>query len=218
MTTRKIVLFRYIFLLAHLVVLPFFTVILYLVMRVRVIRYVPINITKRGFLVVSNHQSWYDPFVVTLAWALSGGSWRHFFISIPMWYPTLSGVIRNPVAGSLIRPFGAFDIGLTPLERARGLMFTRHLLRSGENILLFPEAKCIRTGNDVAPFHPGITTLYAEAVPIILVRLVNMNAWKWFNVWNRHQVDFHFELLPVEMPADERRLKLEAFYAPIRIS
>jgi 1-acyl-sn-glycerol-3-phosphate acyltransferase len=94
-----------------------------------------------------------------------------------MRYPVSSKYIRNPI-GMLIRLFGGYDIGLTPLERAKKLLYTRDLIHNGYTVLLFPEGKINNQG--LGEFQRGMDMLIQEDIPILLVRIYGMNARKVF--------------------------------------
>lgn len=199
--------------LSQSALVPFMWFLVNVVIRVKVHLRTPLSTKRRGVLIISNHQSWYDPFLVNYLVAVNGYSVQHFFHSIPLWFPTRADIIRNFPLGTIIRLLGAYDIGETSLERARGLLFTRHLLKQSENVLLFPEAKCIRVGDKVEPFHPGINALLLEPIPVILVRMRGVNRWSWGNFSQRYQCEI--ELMQIEgLCSQEEKLEaVQAFYA-----
>ncbi len=107
-----------------------------------------------GVLVVSNHQSHFDPPLVGI------GCWRR-----------MNYVARESLFS--FRPFGWYlkSVGAIPIDRdglgLSGIKESLKLLKKGEMVLIFPEGTRTRDG-EVGPFRPGFTTLAARSNAAIL--------------------------------------------------
>jgi 1-acyl-sn-glycerol-3-phosphate acyltransferase len=106
-----------------------------------------------GVLVVSNHQSHFDPPLVGV------GSRRQ-----------MNYVARRSLFAF---PFGWFlkSVGAIPIDRdgigLSGIKESLKLLKRGEMVLIFPEGTRTRDG-ELGPFRPGFTTLAARSKAAIL--------------------------------------------------
>lgn len=133
--------------------------------------YVPKNFdVPRGTLVLANHRSLFDPFLIT--YHLGRQNW---YRAIPTRYPTKSSYARRLVLGSTIKLLGAYDIGATSVERAKKLLFTRELLDRGYTVLLFPEGKIVDKGEVIEEFRQGAKMLFSYDYPTVFVRLSGFN-------------------------------------------
>ena len=107
-----------------------------------------------GVLIVSNHQSHFDPPLVGI------GSRRQ------MNYVARRTLFNFP-------PFGWFlkSVGAIPIDRdgigLGGIKESLKLLKRGEMVLIFPEGTRTRDG-EIAPFRPGFTALAARSNACIL--------------------------------------------------
>jgi 1-acyl-sn-glycerol-3-phosphate acyltransferase len=107
-----------------------------------------------GVLVVSNHQSHFDPPLVGI------GSRRR-----------MNYVARESLFS--FRPFGWFlkSVGAIPINRdglgLSGIKESLKLLKKGEMVLIFPEGTRTRDG-EIGRFHAGFTTLAARSNAVIL--------------------------------------------------
>jgi 1-acyl-sn-glycerol-3-phosphate acyltransferase len=107
-----------------------------------------------GVLIVSNHQSHFDPPLVGI------GSRRQ-----------MNYVARRSLFNW--RPFGWFlkSVGAIPIDRdgigLSGIKESLKLLKHGEMVLIFPEGTRTRDG-EIGPFRPGFTTLAARSKASIL--------------------------------------------------
>ncbi|HEY4256071.1 MAG TPA: lysophospholipid acyltransferase family protein [Candidatus Udaeobacter sp.] len=127
------------------------------VARVRVIRRENAN-RAGGFLLVANHISHFDPFLISLA------------VRRKIDWMTMAEFFRSPVLGFLLRGIDAF-----PAERDRADLKTIRTaierLKAGRVVGLFPEGG-IRDGTrsalEGAPLRPGASTLAQIAgVPVL---------------------------------------------------
>jgi 1-acyl-sn-glycerol-3-phosphate acyltransferase len=120
-----------------------------------------------GVLVVSNHQSHFDPPLVGI------GCWRR-----------MNYVARESLFS--FRPFGWYlkSVGAIPIDRdglgLSGIKESLKLLKKGEMVLIFPEGTRTRDG-EVGPFRPGFTTLAARSNAAILPVAIEGA----FQVWPR---------------------------------
>lgn len=127
--------------------------------RFRVEGDVPPGIRERACVVVSNHESSADPFLLSrLPW--------------DMRWVAKAELFRLPVAGWILRCGG--DV---PIRRGRGgsvramLEACRHTLRHGLPVMLFPEGTRSPDG-ELLPFKDGAFELAIEAgVPIVPIAL-----------------------------------------------
>jgi len=124
----------------------------------------------RGTLVLANHRSIFDPFLVTFH--LGSQNW---YRTIPTRYPTKSFHADRPILGPTIKMLGAYDIGRTSMERAKKLLYTRDLLDRQYTVLLFPEGKIVDEGAVVEEFQRGAKMLFANDYPTVFVRLSGFN-------------------------------------------
>lgn len=119
-----------------------------------------------GTLILANHQSYLDPFLI--AFYLGYKNWLHL---LPIRFPVKSSVIRNPWVALPIRALGGYNIGSTPIERARKLLLTRELIETRRTVILFPEGTITSNGEMIGDFKMGAQTLFSTGCPIVCVRL-----------------------------------------------
>lgn len=124
-----------------------------LAFRVRV--FGQLNVPRRGgVLIVSNHQSYLDPVLLSLGFdrAVSFMARRTLF--------------RNPVFGGLIAALNSFPVTVGGLDTAAVREAVRRL-QSGECLVVFPEGTRTADGR-IAPLRPGILAMAERAgVPIV---------------------------------------------------
>lgn len=119
---------------------------------------------QAGSLVVANHQSPLDPFIV-----LAHMPFLAFLELLPIRFPVTHGYMSKK-RWQALRLVGAYDIGVTPREKMMGLYRARQYLRHEVTIFLFPEGKVNRTGQ-VGELQRGLQFLMAENTPLMFVRL-----------------------------------------------
>ena len=125
---------------------------------------------RRGpVLVVSNHQSHFDPPLV------GAGCWRR------MNYLARETLFRFAPLGWLIRSLDAIPIDRDGLG-LNGIKESLRRLKRGEMVLIFPEGTRTRDG-EVAPFRPGFTVLAARSKAWILPVAIEGA----FDAWPRSQ-------------------------------
>jgi len=125
------------------------------------------NIPKRGpVLLVSNHQSMFDPVLVGLA--------SRRYLS----YLARKTLFEQPVLAPLIRSLNAI-----PIDRGLGrdgIQAVLGALGLGQAVLVFPEGERTPTG-DVLPLKPGVSLIVKRLrCPIVPVGIAGA-----FAAWNR---------------------------------
>jgi 1-acyl-sn-glycerol-3-phosphate acyltransferase len=129
-----------------------------------------------GTLVLANHRSMLDPFIVTYHLRA-----RNLDSTLPVRYPTTPDYARRPILGTAISLLGAYDIGSTPMEKAKKLLYTRDLLNQNCTVLLFPEGKIVSEGHLVSDFERGAQMLFAYDYPTVFVRLTGFETGSFLN-------------------------------------
>jgi 1-acyl-sn-glycerol-3-phosphate acyltransferase len=120
-----------------------------------------------GVLVVSNHQSHFDPPLVGI------GCPRQ------MNYIARETLLTFPPFGWLLKSIGAVPIDRDGLGLG-GIKASLKLLKKGEMVLIFPEGTRTSDG-EIGPFRPGFTTLAARSNAFILPVAIEGA----FRVWPR---------------------------------
>lgn len=120
-----------------------------------------------GVLVVSNHQSHFDPPLVGI------GCLRQIN------YVARKTLFDVPLFGRFIKSVGAFPIDRDGIGLS-GIKESLKLLKHGEMVLIFPEGTRTSDG-EIAPFRPGFTTLAARTNAAILPVAIEGA----FQVWPR---------------------------------
>ncbi len=125
------------------------------------------NVPKRGpVLVLSNHQSMFDPVLVGLA--------SRRYLS----YLARKSLFDQPVLAPLIRSLNAI-----PIDRGLGkdgIQAVLDALGQGQAVLIFPEGERTHTG-EVLPLKPGVSLLIKRVnCPIVPVGIAGA-----FAAWNR---------------------------------
>ena len=126
------------------------------------------NVPREGpLLVVSNHQSMFDPAVV-------GISIRRYLS-----YLARSNLFNQPVLGAFIRSVNAI-----PIDRSmgkEGIQAVLDALSEGRAVLMFPEGERTHDGS-VQPLKPGVSLLIKRVkCPIVPVGIAGL-----FGAWSRH--------------------------------
>ncbi len=120
-----------------------------------------------GLLIVSNHQSFFDPVLIGMA------------LPRQICYLARETLFEVPGFGAMIRMFGARPVrrGAVDAEAVRTVI---RLLRAGEALLMFPEGTRTRDG-EFGRFSPGAAALAARCG----VRLLPVCVEGAFRSWPR---------------------------------
>ena len=154
-----------------------------------------------GVLVVSNHQSHFDPPLVGV------GCPRQ------MNYLARDTLFRFAPFGWLIHSIGAIPIDREGVGLS-GIKESLRRLKRGEMVLIFPEGTRTRDG-EIARFRPGFTTLAVRSKAAILPVAVEgafqvFPRWRRFPGLGRIRVRYGQPILPAEFAdRDERELLAE---------
>lgn len=130
---------------------------------------------KKGCLIISNHQSMLDPFII-----LSNMPFRSFLKILPVRFPISHKQYRRVKPVVLI---GGYSIGRDKREKMLKLFRTRKYLEKGRTIMLFPEGKISRQGS-LLEFQQGITFLTDVTERTILVKLDGFYENRWYDFWS----------------------------------
>ena len=122
-----------------------------------------------GVLLVSNHQSFVDPVLTTMALHREGN------------YMARDSLFSNPWFGRLIGYLNAFPVRRGTADLA-AIKESMRRLRQGRVLLLFPEGTRTPNGR-IQPLLPGMFAIAKKTgVPIVPVFVDGM-----FQAWPRHQ-------------------------------
>ena len=123
-----------------------------------------IGTLARGSLLVANHQSLIDPFIVTANFPA-----RVFFRLLPVYFPVDHRWISMPVLRTLLSCFGCYDVGDTHRKKMLALFYTHQLLTQRKTVFLFPEGRISK--EDMREFKRGIEYFIQVAINVIFVRM-----------------------------------------------
>lgn len=131
-----------------------------------------------GFILASNHRSWYDPPVV--------GSWS----TREMFFFAKQELFKNKFFGALIRAANAFPVKRGTIDRA-ALEMCRQIVRDGDGLVFFPEGTRA-IGREFLDPKPGIGMLATElCCPVVPCYLHGSN--KLGDVlWGRDKLSIRF--------------------------
>lgn len=132
---------------------------------------------KQGTLIVSNHQSRVDPFIILMSMPL-----RTWLRILPVRFPTSHEVFTNknynPSFFPVLKFWGCFSIGSTSEEKMRAVFYIRDLLKKRKTLMLFPEGR-INKDTNIGDIMGGITLSAPHASSILFVRLRGFNNPMW---------------------------------------
>jgi 1-acyl-sn-glycerol-3-phosphate acyltransferase len=128
------------------------------------------NMPKEGpILVISNHQSFFDPVLIGLA------SQRY------LCFLARQSLFKSWFFSRLIRSLDAIAIDNKGMAK-EGLQATLNALATGRAVLVFAEGERTSDG-EVEPFQPGISLLLKKLkAPIVPIGMVGC-----FEAWSRHE-------------------------------
>lgn len=120
---------------------------------------------RGGALLVSNHQSFLDPVLATLALPREGN------------YMARDTLFANPRFRALIEYYNAYPVKRNTADLG-AIKETLRRLKDGKVVLAFPEGTRTETG-EVGPFHGGVVLLARKArVPVVpTIILGAFEAW-----------------------------------------
>lgn len=101
-----------------------------------------------GFILASNHRSWYDPPIV--------GSWS----TREMYFFAKQELFKNKLFGAIIRSTNAFPVKRGTIDRA-ALEMCQQIVRDGDGLVFFPEGTRAIDREFLDP-KPGIGLLATE--------------------------------------------------------
>jgi len=114
------------------------------------------HVPRRGpLLIVANHQSWFDPFLVGLAIPR-----RIRFMARRTLFT------GNRVLGAFLNALNIIPVNQEGFAR-EGLRLTKERLNAGEAVLVFPEGQRSWDGN-IGPLMPGVTLLIRQTKANVL--------------------------------------------------
>lgn len=161
----------------------------------------------QGTLIVSNHQSWIDP------WALIYFLGPQNIIPLlPMRFPVTHNFFRKTIMGSILWCLGGFNIGSTPLEKAKKLLYIRNLIHQKYSVLIFPEGKWVQNIKERFEFKRGIHMLVHEDTPILLVQLSNLKNNLFTYKFRRSGIRIKYSRLINSGSASEKIKLIHEFY------
>ncbi len=159
-----------------------------------------------GTLIISNHQSMIDPWLVTTYLGLNNA-----VSLLPVRYPITPLIFRKPVVNFILWSLGGFDIGLTPLEKAKGLLFIKTLIERKYTVLLFPEGRRVKSTDEEAKFHKGMNVIISENIPFLLVKLSGVNNFSLLK-FRKNEMSITYSHLVKDIPKDEKLKLVDDFY------
>ena len=126
--------------------------------------------TAGGFIVAPNHQSFCDPFWVSIPFPY------------PLRYMTWDRFVYMPVLGHFIRSLGAFPVDIKKGDRTALRLSLEHI-KNGGRLMVFPEGGRTKDGQTM-PFKPGVIRLALDAkAPIIPATIVG-----GYEAYNAHHL------------------------------
>lgn len=123
-----------------------------------------INSLERGSMIMANHQSKLDPFII-----LAHVPLRVMVRLVPIRIPTYHYYF-NKVRYWWLPLVGSYPVGDSKKERMLTALKTRQYLQAGMSVLIFPEGKRARTDR-VGTWQEGVKFFQAAATGLLLVRI-----------------------------------------------
>lgn len=144
------------------------------------------------YLLVANHQSSLDPFVMCAQ--VPFRIWQHLWT---LHYMTANYFMNQPVTGRLLVKLGCFPAQVHH-QYHYGIAQASELLKYGHSVLMFPEGRRTRRGE--RPVRHGVELLARE--PNVLLVPIHIE-------WRRHRFGRTFQI-GVGQPFDARAMTAEA--------
>lgn len=123
-----------------------------------------IHTLTSGALLIANHQSKMDPFIV-----LAHLPFSTFKKIVPIRFPVHHDFMKLRRYRYPLSLLGAYDIGGTPWAKMIGLLRTKKYLDDKTTVFIFPEGKINQAA--VGEFEQGIEMFIKDGRQIIIVRL-----------------------------------------------
>lgn len=150
-----------------------------------------------GVIVASNHQTYIDPFWISLA------------LKRPVRYLAWSHAFRWPIAGRCLRWFGAWPLqveGSDPAAIRRSIQW----LKDGGVVVIFPEGGRCTSSGEMDHFKAGAVRLALEANVPILPVTINGGQRIWPRGWRfprlgKVVITYHPPYQAQPSPAEETR-------------
>lgn len=152
---------------------------------------------KGGVLIASNHQSYLDPFLISIP------------IKRPLRFLAWDAALEWPLAGKIMKLLGAWPLqldGSDPAAIRRSIQW----LRGGEALVIFPEGGRGQPDGSMGRFKGGAVRIAMDAgVPILPVTIQGAN-----NAWPREhrlprkgkvEVTYHPLYYVEQRPSEETR-------------
>ncbi len=177
-------------------------------MLYRARRIFPRNIEtlERGVLVVANHQSMVDPFIIVFSLPF-----RLYLKMLPLRFPTAHHIFTsrwyNPRFFPFLKLLGCFTIGTTSAENMHVIFYMREKLAQGYTFCMFPEGG-INEAHTVKDLKRGVDFFMKHAKKVLFVRLHGFNDAVFARSTRRIVYGEVFDP-PPEMSVDEMRSYLE---------
>ena len=141
-------------------------------------RVFPANVgsLQRGSLIIANHQSMVDPFVITM-----NLPFLTFLKLVPIYFPAAPEYMRVPMLGFIMRLLGCYSIGVSKQEKMFAFFHTRKLIQEGQTVFLFPEGRISR--DNIQKFQRGIEFFFKEAPASMFIKISGFNKIDWLCLW-----------------------------------
>lgn len=159
---------------------------------------------SRGSLLVANHQSIADPFIV-----MGRLPFSVFVKLLPVRFPTTHAYMELPVVGQALRFWGCYDVGATPRLRMCTLLKTCDLLRSRKTVFLFPEGTIAES--QMNEFNQGIEFFIRETSSVIFVRMDGFNEPMKKHLFKARRTLDYGEVLDSNVVSHDARSLQESF-------
>lgn len=120
--------------------------------------------TKSNYVIVASHRGMLDPFIIGY------GVGPKLVVSVtPLWFFTQNRFFRNPVLHPFLYGYGCFR-ARHEVGKNSGLNYGIKLIKSGQNLVIFPEGKVSKldrailpkTGVEILANLPGIKLIPAR--------------------------------------------------------
>ena len=178
-------------------------------------RYFYINVKRpqsfdlpQGVLFIANHQSRIDPFLIIYC-----VGFKNFRNVLPTRFPITSEYMSRPFVKHILTSFGGYNIGASPIERMKKLLYTRDILRRKGSVLLFPEGRINKSGSiDCSQFKDGAAILFYEDTPVVFVRLTGFLGFSWRTPMGAGKRVLAYSEVILEGTPEEKLEKMQEFY------